>query len=72
MKIKTIRIHYEDGATEYQLFDRDGNYRITLEYPIQIYNLKVKRFGFCIIDTVDVTLELENEINIKEIKRNDN
>ena len=72
MKIKTIRIHYEEGATEYQLFDRDGSYRITLKYPIEIYNLKIKRFGFCIIDTVDITLELEKEIDDKEIVKNDN
>ena len=69
MKIKTVRIHYEDGDTIYQLYDRDGNFEKSLSYPISIFNLKVKRFGFCIIDSVDVTLELEEPIDIKEIRK---
>ena len=70
-KIKTIRIHYEDGDTLYQLYDRDGKFHKTLSYPISIFNLKVKRFEFCIIDSVDITLELEKEIDDKEIIKNE-
>lgn len=69
MKIKTIRIHYEGGETKYELFDRNGVFSKLIDYPIEIFNLKVKRFGFCNIDTVDVTLELEEPIDSSEIKR---
>jgi len=67
-KIKVIRIHYEEGETFYDLYDREGNFRKRLSKPISIFNLRVKRFGFCIIDSVDITLELEKPISESEIK----
>ena len=67
-QIKTIRIHYEEGEIFYHLYDREGNFHIKTSKPISIYNLKIKRFGFCFRDTIDVTLELEEPIESTEIK----
>lgn len=47
----------------YSIYDRDGKFQGKTRKPISIYNLKVKRFGFCPMDTVDVTLELEKPID---------
>jgi len=65
--ISVIRIHYEEGAETYTLYDRKGNFEKKLSTPISIHNLKVKRFGFCMMDSIDVTLELEEPIDSKEI-----
>lgn len=75
MKIKTLRMHYdpecEDGDYIYDLFDREGKMVKRIDYPIQIFDLpKVKRFGFCPIESVDVTLEFEDELDSRKIKRN--
>lgn len=69
--IKTIRIHQEDNPEDnyYELFDREGNFRKRLNNPIQIFNLKVKRFGFCNWDSIDVTLELEEPIDSSQIEK---
>ena len=69
VKINVIRIHYEENETHYDLYDREGTFIKKLSYPISIFNLKVKRFGFCHIDTVDVTLELEEPIEEDAIQR---
>ena len=48
--IKTIRyiITLEDEFSDaYELFNREGTFLLKIDYPIQIFNLKVKRFGFC-------------------------
>lgn len=67
--IKTIRIHYntEDEFNDtYELFNREGTFLLKIDYPIQIFNLKVKRFGFCNWG-VDVTLELDEPIHLNQI-----
>ena len=74
MKIKTLRIHYDPEADtyEYKMFDRWGKWHRTVKYPIRIENLpKVKYFGFCPIETCDVTLEFEDGISPNMIVRND-
>ena len=68
MKIQTIRIHTNGTDEDCKLFDRNGNFEKTINHPISIYNLKVKRFGFCNWDTIDVTLELEEPIEETDIK----
>lgn len=74
MKIKTLRIHYDPNLDtySYKLFDRQGKWHKTVRHPIEIFNLpKVKRFGFCPVDTCDVTLEFEDAIDSKQIVRNE-
>lgn len=73
MKIKTLRIHYDPNTDsyEYKMFDRWGKWRKTVRYPIKIEDLpKVKYFGFCPIETCDVTLDFEEGIDSKMIVRN--
>jgi len=70
MKIKCLRIHYEENMEdcEYQIFDRYGNFLMRTDQPIKIENLpKVKYFGFCPLDTIDVTLEFEDYIDSSQI-----
>lgn len=71
MKIKTLRIHFDPDKDDYiyDLFDRYGKFFKQIDYPIQIFDLpQVKRFGFCPLETVDVTLEFEESINSSQIK----
>lgn len=74
MKVKTLRIHYNPDNMDnynYTLFDREGNFEQKRANPIEILDLPpVKRFGFCPIETVDVTLEFETAIDSRKIHRN--
>jgi len=73
LKIRALRIHYdpETDSYDYTLYDRYGTFIKEIDYPIQIFDLpKVRRFGFCPVGTVDVTLEFEEGIKPSQIKRN--
>lgn len=71
MKIKCLRIHYDSADNDYTIFDRHGKFITRRVKPIRIENLPpVKYFGFCPIETVDVTLEFETPIDSKLIKVN--
>ena len=73
MKVTTLRIQYDPDNMEnykYTLFDRHGNFYQVRAKPIEIFNLpKVKRFGFCTIGTVDVTLEFETPLDSRQIHK---
>lgn len=72
MKVKTLRIQFDPASEDYHytLFDRHGTFRQERANPIEILDLpKVKRFGFCPIGTVDITLEFETAIDSKIIHR---
>ncbi len=73
MKVKTLRIQFDPEGDNYNyiLYDRHGNFKQKRANPIEIFDLpKVKRFGFCPVGTVDVTLEFETAIDSKKIHRN--
>jgi len=71
MKIKCLRIHHEPDADTYTIFDRYGKFKVTRTRPIRIENLpKVIYFGYCPIDTEDITLEFETPIDSRIIKAN--
>jgi len=61
----------EDGDCEYQLFDRHGKFFKRIDYPICLRNLpRVKYFGFCPIESTDVTLEFATPIDSRKIINN--
>jgi hypothetical protein len=69
MKIKTLRIQAQLPDMQYTIFDRHGNFEQKRVKAIEILNPpKVLRFGFCPIDTVDVTLEFETPLDSKQIR----
>ena len=71
MKIKCLRIHYEESEEDYKytIFDRSGNFIKRTKNPIKIEDLpKVKYFGFCPLESVDVTLEFEDYIDSAKIR----
>ena len=73
MKIKCLRIHYEENEEDYkyQIYDRHGTFLKSTNKPIKIEDLpKVKYFGFCPLETVDVTLEFEDYLDSKKILAN--
>jgi hypothetical protein len=71
MKIKTLRIHAIEPDHAYRLFDRHGRFEQARVRSFEILNPpKIKRFGFCPIDTIDVTLEFETPLDSKQIKCN--
>jgi hypothetical protein len=70
VKCKCLRIHHDpDNGREYQLFDRNGELSKTLKYSFHIYDLPpVKTFGFCPIDTDDVTLDFGRVVTLNLVK----
>lgn len=68
MLIKCLRIHHEVESDTYQVYDRYGDFKRNYKSPIKIVNMpKVIYFGFCPIETDDVTLEFETPIDSKQI-----
>lgn len=73
MIIKSLRIHYDPytDSYEYSLYDREGKLDKKIAYPIKIEgDTEINYFGFCPIETVDVTLLFKKGIDAKRIKRN--
>jgi hypothetical protein len=68
MLIKCLRIHHEPESDTYQVYDRHGKFNKVFSKPIKILNLPpVKYFGYCPLDTDDVTLEFETPIDSRQI-----
>jgi len=74
MKIKTLRIHADEDGEYYELFDRNGKFTKRIHWDaIYIENLPpVKHFGFCPIDSTDVTLEFVTPLDSRQIIINKN
>ncbi len=69
--IKCLRIHHEPLCDTYTVFDRYGKFKKIYKQAIRIDNPpKIVYFGFCPIDTDDVTLEFETPIRPSQIKVN--
>jgi hypothetical protein len=70
-QIKCLRIHHETEQPEHIIYDRYGEFRKKYHQPIFIKNPpKIKYFGFCPIETDDITLEFETPIDSSQIKIN--
>lgn len=74
MLIKCLRIHHEPDnmdSNDYEVYDRYGKFRRKYHQPIYIKNPpKIIYFGFCPIETDDITLEFETPIDSNQIKIN--
>ena len=71
MLIKCLRIHHEpdnQDSNDYEVYDRYGKFHRTYHQPIKIINAgNITYFGFCPIETDDITLEFEKPIDSSQI-----
>lgn len=71
MLIKCLRIHHEQEEDSFKVWDRHGKFNRVYKSAIKIVAMpKVTYFGYCPLDSDDVTLEFETPIDSKQIKIN--
>ena len=69
---KILRIHMEEDTPWYEVYDRDSGKTKYTDRPFEILNPpRLKRIGWCPIDSYDFTLEFEEPIDASQLRDSD-